>query len=377
MARRNYHPIRVMLSIMAVLVLLTGCVATAEARQRRAFTEYLENNGYPVSEETLAFMKSQINVRYTDLFRELLVDNDTGVSLESFMICSHWETGVKQLRARYERFGADGFNLIPWWVYAVNNGCDQLVEIEGAKLGEFARYLWYMEKHGVDAAMAVHDVNLGLDIPAEPGDYTDLTEDNTEFAQEVVLQQLVNRNIKTRELSSWFGWFYRDMIQPEEKYGDEGVLVEVSILQEFMRMADALHEDTGKTIKIKTGYLSNQQQAELYDKAVAEHGEEYAERHVPQPGHSEHQTAIAIDIYEVGTDMEDFAQTESYSWLMEHAHEYCFWLRYPDYKEYITGYPFTPYHFHFYPTSPPNEAYYLQKLEMTYEEMWYLTAGFN
>ena len=377
MTRGNNRLVRVMLSIMAVFVLLTGCGAGAEARQRQAFSDYLEKIGVTVTEQTLEFMKLKIDVKYTDLFRELMVDNDTGVTLDSFIACSHWNNGVKQMKKRYERFGAEGFNLIAFWYNAVEKGCDQLVEIEEAKLGDFARYLWYMKKHGVDAVTAVHDVNLGMDIPVVLGDYTDLTEDNTEFAQEVVFQQLVNRNIKTRELSSWFSWFYRDMIQPEEKYGDEGVLVEVSVLQEFMRMADALNEDIGKTIKIKTGYLSNQQQAELYDKAVAEYGDEYAEVHVPKPGHSEHQTAVAIDIYEVSTDIEDFAQTESYRWLMGHAHEYGFWLRYPDYKEFITGYPFTPWHFHYYMGITLNDAYYLQKLGITYEEWWYLTMGFN
>lgn len=367
------------LIICLLAVLLTGCLGigqSPEARQRETFIEYLEKNGYPADEDQLYMMKTIISTKYTDLFRELLVDNHTGVSLEAFMICSRMQMDPETMKARYDNLGAEGFNVLPFW-QSYDGKTDQLAMTEGAQIGEFARYLWYMEKHGVDAATAVHDVNLGMDIPEEPTDYTALTEDNTRYAQEVVLQQLVNKNVEAKELLSWYGWFSRDVKHPDEQYGDADALVEVSILDEFMRMADDLHAAIGKTIKIKNGYISREQQAEIYEKAVKEHGEEYAQKYVPQPGHSDHQTLVALDIYEEGTPMEQFEQTESYRWLMEHGHEYCFWLRYPDYKEYITGYPFTPWHFHFYTGESGNEAYCLQKFHMTYEELWYMTFGFN
>ncbi len=42
-----------------------------------------------------------------------------------------------------------------------------------------------------------------------------------------------------------------------------------------------------------------------------------------------------------------FSQAPEYAWLLEHAHEYGFILRYPAEKVAITGMDFQPYHFRY------------------------------
>ncbi|MNC65163.1 D-alanyl-D-alanine carboxypeptidase [compost metagenome] len=65
------------------------------------------------------------------------------------------------------------------------------------------------------------------------------------------------------------------------------------------------------------------------------------------PGHSEHQTGLAIDLS--GTDGKCaaescFAGTKEANWLADHAAEYGFIIRYPEGKQAITGYMYEPWH---------------------------------
>ena len=65
----------------------------------------------------------------------------------------------------------------------------------------------------------------------------------------------------------------------------------------------------------------------------------------PQPGHAEFQTGFGVQFYEPGTDprMENhFEQSQAYQWLMAHAHDFGFVLRYPEGSETITGYRADP-----------------------------------
>lgn len=63
-----------------------------------------------------------------------------------------------------------------------------------------------------------------------------------------------------------------------------------------------------------------------------------------RPGHSEHQTGLAVDINELE---QSFENTLSGKWLAANAHRYGFILRYPKGKEKITGYDYEPWHFRY------------------------------
>lgn len=58
-------------------------------------------------------------------------------------------------------------------------------------------------------------------------------------------------------------------------------------------------------------------------------------------GHSEHQTGLAFD---VGSGLESFGNTAAGKWLETNCHKYGFIIRYPKYKELITGYNYEPWH---------------------------------
>lgn len=96
-----------------------------------------------------------------------------------------------------------------------------------------------------------------------------------------------------------------------------------------------------------SGFRSTETQAELFADYAARDGEEAADRYSARPGHSEHQTGLAIDV--VGRDglcpvEACFADRPEAAWLADHAHEFGFIVRYPADGESSTGYRYEPWH---------------------------------
>jgi len=96
-----------------------------------------------------------------------------------------------------------------------------------------------------------------------------------------------------------------------------------------------------------SAYRSHATQTSVYNNYVKKDGEEKARTYSAVPGHSEHETGLAIDVS--GSDgkcaAEDcFGGTKEASWLAKHASEYGFIIRYLKGKESITGYQYEPWH---------------------------------
>ncbi|RAW12129.1 D-alanyl-D-alanine carboxypeptidase family protein [Paenibacillus taichungensis] len=100
-------------------------------------------------------------------------------------------------------------------------------------------------------------------------------------------------------------------------------------------------------LRAVSGYRSYQRQVSIYNNNVKTKGQEYTDRVSSVPGHSEHQTGLAIDVSSpsVGNAIEEvFGTSKEGQWLAEHAAEYGFIIRYPKGEEAITGYVYEPWH---------------------------------
>ncbi|MDF2719105.1 MAG: peptidase, partial [Paenibacillus sp.] len=107
-----------------------------------------------------------------------------------------------------------------------------------------------------------------------------------------------------------------------------------------------------------SGYRSQSTQKTLFENYVKKDGEEAARKYSAVPGHSEHQTGLAMDIS--GSDgkcaaSDCFAGTKEAKWLAEHAAEHGFIIRYPKGKEDITGYQYEPWHLRYVGTKAAKE----------------------
>jgi D-alanyl-D-alanine carboxypeptidase len=106
---------------------------------------------------------------------------------------------------------------------------------------------------------------------------------------------------------------------------------------------------TGKTLYITSGYRSYSTQKSIFENALATKGLLRAISKYAYPGRSEHQLGLAMDISTTATKKisGSFLSTTAGAWMVAHAHEYGFILRYPLGKESITGYGFEAWHFRY------------------------------
>jgi len=101
-----------------------------------------------------------------------------------------------------------------------------------------------------------------------------------------------------------------------------------------------------------------------------------AKRNYPQnlsfyapAGASEHQTGLAVDLWDGVTWSLPMANTATGKWLFTHAHAYGFVLRYPNGKTGITGYHYEPWHYRFIGTK---DAMKFKNNSLTLEEYLHL-----
>lgn len=106
-------------------------------------------------------------------------------------------------------------------------------------------------------------------------------------------------------------------------------------------------KDMGHDLMLVSGYRSYELQVSVYNQNVANLGQAEADRVSAKPGTSEHQTGLTFDI---GTtdrycELETcFGNTAAGRWIAENAHEYGFIIRYPEGKQFVTGYTYEPWH---------------------------------
>lgn len=103
----------------------------------------------------------------------------------------------------------------------------------------------------------------------------------------------------------------------------------------------------GAPLAVISGYRSYDQQAALYNSYVAQYGQAVADTISARPGHSEHQTGLAVDVGNANGSCglgACFADTVGGRWVAANAHSYGFIIRYPNGYQGTTGYTFEPWH---------------------------------
>ncbi|QCR18396.1 hypothetical protein C1N71_02130 [Agrococcus sp. SGAir0287] len=127
--------------------------------------------------------------------------------------------------------------------------------------------------------------------------------------------------------------------------GDELVRPEVD--QALVALDQAQRAAIGEGVFVFSSYRSYATQASIYQGFVNQYGQAEADTTSARPGHSEHQTGLAVDV--VGTSgvarlSVAFSTTPSGQWLAANAWQHGFVVRYPNGLEGITGYEYEPWH---------------------------------
>lgn len=145
-------------------------------------------------------------------------------------------------------------------------------------------------------------------------------------------------------------------VEQTETVGE--ALVDARIAESLRQMVkDAAA--AGIRLKPTNGYRTVTRQQELWDarvqKLMTENGlskadaEVRALQYTSRAGTSDHNTGLGLDIVSEDHPGKDvaFADTAAAAWLLEHAADYGFILRYPSDKENQTGIDFEPYHYRY------------------------------
>jgi len=109
----------------------------------------------------------------------------------------------------------------------------------------------------------------------------------------------------------------------------------------------AAFDEEGLVLWARSAYRSYQTQQHTHARMVSQMGQVEADRWSARPGHSEHQTGLALDITSAavnGTITQGFSNTPEGIWLRENAHRFGFIMRYPYNREAETGYAYEPWH---------------------------------
>ena len=148
-----------------------------------------------------------------------------------------------------------------------------------------------------------------------------------------------------------------------------------SCMKNDLKNMFAAAAQSGIDLYLVSGYRSYEEQERLYAYYVSEYGEAVARTMDAYPGVSEHMLGLSVDL---GTsdhvfELEDsFSSTDAYAWLMEHAYEYGFILRYPQNSKEINGIDYSPWSFRYLGTDMAEKIYMAKE---TMEEYFYGTDG--
>lgn len=234
--------------------------------------------------------------------------------------------------------------------FALNIGYnDKLITILNSKYymdKNINRYLDYAANNqdkSIDDVIAIVNVNTDYEF------YTNTKE--TDLSKEYAI--LVNKYYKLPD-----GYEPDNIVSISNWYSYAGQSASEEVYNAYKKMFNAAKKED-LTIIINDSYRTLDKQQESWER----YGDEYAAR----AGHSEHNTGLAVDIITTGANSDNFDQTDEFKWLQNHAHEYGFILRYPEGKEYLTGYAYESWHYRYLGIDLATKVY---NSGLTYDEYY-------
>jgi len=161
-----------------------------------------------------------------------------------------------------------------------------------------------------------------------------------------------------------------DLVRMTNSLGED-VAVEAAAYDAYLGLKEALAEED-IFVDISSGYRNAAEQQKLIEDLTERYGEDYVKQYAAEPGYSEHQTGLALDLYLLidgkAVDSREDPVNATEIWEKVHAKlaEFGFILRYPEGKEDITGYGSDPRHIRY--VGDPETAKEITEKGLTLEE---------
>ncbi len=217
----------------------------------------------------------------------------------------------------------------------------ELTELEKAKkdldyyIDEYENdYKEYREKNqDLSIEKVITNVNIGLNY-----DYYTHTKATKDLNTNTIL---VNKyNYLTED------YVPENLQTVDKKYSSKTLQLVDYAKEAFEELSEAAAKEN-YTVLAMSSYRSYQYQYNLYNRYVSTDGVEAADTYSARPGYSEHQTGLAVDVYNGKEDFTNFEKTKEYNWMQDNAYKFGFILRFPKDKVLETGYDYESWHYRY------------------------------
>ncbi len=132
----------------------------------------------------------------------------------------------------------------------------------------------------------------------------------------------------------------------DEKYSSRELQLVDYAKEAFEEMSEDAKKENYSIIAMST-YRSYTYQENLYNRYVQNDGKKAADTYSARAGYSEHQTGLAVDVYNGKEEYTNFENTEEFNWMQDNAYKYGFILRFPKDKTLETGYQYESWHYRY------------------------------
>ena len=226
-------------------------------------------------------------------------------------------------------------------------------QISNFDFDKVERYLAYQASQGIEMKQAVTEVNLNLDKDF----YTNIETINDPSSITV----LVNK----------FYSLPADYV-PEDLVSIPSfpnLQIKKDAVDDFEKLLAAAKLDNIIIIPYST-YRSYEYQEGLYNKYLQTDSQEEVDTYSARPGHSEHQTGLALDVRS-SSHWSNLTDSD-YEWMLDNSYKYGFIIRYPKNNSRITGYQEEPWHLRYIGIEHATKVH---ELGITFDEYYdiYLT----
>ena len=216
------------------------------------------------------------------------------------------------------------------------------------------RYIRYQNKNpNLSIETIVTYVNIGLDNPYYT--YTNKAKDLNKITIIVNKYNYLTRDYVPKNLESI-----------PLSYARSGMKLVNVAKDAYVEMAKAAEKQKLKLV-VTSSYRDYEYQEDIYNRYVKSDGKEAADTYSGRPGFSEHQTGLAVDLYNGKKLYTEFENTKEFDWMQDNAYKYGFILRFPKDKDNITGYQYESWHYRYV---GKEIAQYIHEHDITYEEYY-------
>lgn len=236
--------------------------------------------------------------------------------------------------------------------YDYSNKINELINNEYFILSRLDRYMKLDSNN-------ISDIITRVNSNADYEGYTNIIK--SDVSKDILI--LVNKYYSLDE-----EYHYGELVKMDTKYSNHTDSMLSSVAYDaFKKLVDDAEKE-GFYIRNNSSYRSFSYQKNLYNNYVKSNGQSWADSWSARPGHSEHQTGLALDVA-VKSDLSigKFGNSKEFNWMKDNSYKYGFILRYPEGKEYITGYGYEPWHYRYVGI---DAAKYIYEHNITFDEYY-------